>query len=86
MLPLLTVLHLLSSPVLVNVSGFRNIVGFAFTYGIPDWVAQRGYMGAFGIFAGAIAVVAIPLPFFYKYGKRLRRSGYGQAHALSESQ
>ena len=59
---------------MVNVSSFRNIVGFGFTYGMPDWVADRGYMGAFGIFAGVIALVSIPLPLFILYGKRIRQS------------
>lgn len=70
---------------LVNVSGFRNIVGFAFTYGMPDWVAERGYMGSFSIFTGSIALVALPLPLFYLYGKRLRQRGYAASHAVSHS-
>ncbi|OBT64191.1 hypothetical protein VE03_06877 [Pseudogymnoascus sp. 23342-1-I1] len=62
-----------AGPVLVNVASFRNIIGFAFTFGVADWVQVRGYMGCFGIFAGCIAVLAIPLPFMWKYGKAMRK-------------
>jgi len=56
------------------VAAFRNIVGFAITYGAPEWVAKKGYMGTFSIFAAVIVVAAVPLPFFILYGKRLRNS------------
>ncbi|RDL33935.1 uncharacterized protein BP5553_08303 [Venustampulla echinocandica] len=62
-----------TSPVLVNVAGFRNVIGFAFTYGVTDWVQARGYMGCFGIYAGCIALLCVPMPFVWKFGKRLRR-------------
>lgn len=29
-----------ASPILVNVASFRNIIGFAFTFGVTDWVQQ----------------------------------------------
>lgn len=61
------------SPVLVNVAGFRNVIGFAFTYGATDWVQARGYMGCFGIYAGCIGLVCLPMPFIWIYGKKLRR-------------
>ncbi|KAL1900668.1 hypothetical protein Sste5346_002393 [Sporothrix stenoceras] len=64
----------LAGPVLVNVASFRNIIGFAFTYGIPDWVAARGYMVTFSIFAAVIAFLSLFLPVFFIYGKRLRKS------------
>lgn len=58
----------------MNVASFRNVVGFGFTYGTPEWVAKLGYMRTFSIFAGVIALVALPLPLFFRYGKRLRIS------------
>ncbi|KAF4636494.1 hypothetical protein G7Y89_g1585 [Cudoniella acicularis] len=62
-----------AGPVLVNVAGFRNIIGFAFTYGVTDWVQARGYMGCFGIYAGAIGLLCLPMPFIWIHGKKLRR-------------
>ena len=62
------------SPVLVNVASFRNLVAFGFLYGAPQWVALRGYMGVFSIFAGVIVLITLPLPLFLIYGKRLRLS------------
>ncbi|KAH8691287.1 major facilitator superfamily domain-containing protein [Talaromyces proteolyticus] len=65
----------LAGPVLVNVSSFRNIIGFAFTYGIPDWVAGIGYLKTYGIFAAIIALMMVPLPMFFLYGKSFRKWG-----------
>ena len=41
---------------------------------MPDWVAARGYMGTFGIFAGVLTFLALFLPLFFIYGKRLRKA------------
>ncbi|KAL2829632.1 major facilitator superfamily domain-containing protein [Aspergillus pseudoustus] len=68
-----------AGPVLVNVSSFRNIIGFAFTYGIPDWVASLGYLRCFGIFAGIIGALMLPFPLFLVYGKKWRKATEGIA-------
>ena len=66
-------------------ASFRNIVGFAFLYGVSDWIAERGYMVAFAIFAGVIAFLALFLPFFMIYGKRMRKATSGITKSFSHS-
>ncbi|KAI9662568.1 MAG: hypothetical protein M1821_008735 [Bathelium mastoideum] len=62
-----------AGPVLVNVSSFRCIIGFAFAFKVSDWVQDRGYFGCFGIYAGVLAILALGLPVVYLTGKRIRK-------------
>jgi hypothetical protein len=57
---------------LVNVSSFRCIIGFAFSFRATTWVEERGFMGSFAIYASILAVLSLFLPVFYIYGKRIR--------------
>lgn len=57
---------------LLLVNGLKNIVAFGFLYGVLPWVAEAGYVEAFGTQAGIYVLIllsAIPLIFF---GQRLR--------------
>ncbi|KAI9699573.1 MAG: hypothetical protein M1820_007071 [Bogoriella megaspora] len=62
-----------AGPVLVNVSSFRCIIGFAFAFKVSDWVQDRGYFGCFAIYAGVLALLALGLPIVYLTGKRIRK-------------
>ncbi|KAE9378580.1 MFS general substrate transporter [Stipitochalara longipes BDJ] len=63
-----------AGPVLVNVASFRNVLGFAFSFGVTDWIEARGYLGCFGIYAGCLALLSLGIPFLLIFGKRIRRS------------
>jgi len=62
-----------TSPVLVNVSSFRCIIGFAMSFRATTWVEQLGFLSSFAIYAGVLAVLALFLPFVYFFGKRIRQ-------------
>jgi MFS family permease len=62
-----------AGPVLVNISSFRCIIGFALSFRATTWVAQMGFMASFAIYAGVLAVLSCFLPFLYVYGKPLRK-------------
>lgn len=70
-----------SRPVLVNVSSFRCIVGFAMSFKATDWIRDRGYFGSFAIYAAIISVLALGMPIVYMYGKRLRAWTGGRVQA-----
>lgn len=57
---------------LVNVSSFRLIVGFALSFNATTWVEDLGFLESFGVYSGALAVVALGLPAVYIYGKQIR--------------
>lgn len=57
---------------LVNVSSFRLIIGFAMSFDATQWVQDLGFMKSFAIYAGALGVTTLGLPFVYIYGKRIR--------------
>lgn len=64
-------------PLLVIVCALRNVVGFAMNFKIVDFIAAGGYDGAFGIFAGifaGVAMIGVPV---YVWGKLLRRWSAG---------
>ncbi|KAH8886736.1 MFS general substrate transporter [Thozetella sp. PMI_491] len=67
-----------AGPVLVNVSSFRLIVGFAMSFNATTWIEQLGFLESFGIYSGSLALVSLGLPFVYLYGKRIRSWTAGQ--------
>ncbi|KAF4626547.1 hypothetical protein G7Y89_g11612 [Cudoniella acicularis] len=75
----------IAGPVLVNVSSFRNIIGFGVVYGVTDWVAIRSYMATFGILAGVIVTLSLPLPLFFIYGRKWRESSKFATKILTHS-
>ena len=66
------IIHLQYSPVLVTLSTFRLIFAFILTFNVTTWVKNMGYFGAFGVYSGALAAVALALPLVFYYGKRIR--------------
>ncbi|KAF1812742.1 MFS general substrate transporter [Eremomyces bilateralis CBS 781.70] len=62
-----------AGPVLINVSAFRSIVGFALSFKVSSWVEERGYMFIWIIYAIMLGVVSMGLPIMYVYGKDIRR-------------
>lgn len=60
-------------PILVNVSSFRCIIGFAMSFKATTWVEDLGFLVSFSIYAGVLAFFSLMLPIFYFYGKRMRR-------------
>lgn len=57
---------------LVNVSSFRLIIGFALSFNATSWVEQLGFLQSFAVYSGALALLALGLPLVYIYGKRIR--------------
>ena len=57
---------------LVTLSTFRLIFAFILTFNVTTWVKNMGYFGAFGVYSGALAAVALALPLVFYYGKRIR--------------
>lgn len=68
-------------PVLVNVSSFRLIIGFAMAFDATTWVEHIGFMKCFSIYAGVQALLTLGLPLVYFYGKRIRRYTGGKLDA-----
>ena len=64
-------------PVLVTMSTFRLIFAFLLTFNVTTWVKSMGYFGAFGIYTGALAGVALFLPLVFFWGKRIRHWSAG---------
>jgi hypothetical protein len=60
-------------PILVNVSSFRCIIGFAMSFKATTWIEELGFLASFSIYAGVLAFFVCMLPIFYIYGKRIRR-------------
>ncbi|KAF3768741.1 MFS general substrate transporter [Cryphonectria parasitica EP155] len=61
-----------AGPVLINISSFRLIIGFALSFDATTWVEQLGFMKSFCIYAAALGIVTLGLPLVYFYGKKIR--------------
>ncbi|KAF2674305.1 MFS general substrate transporter [Microthyrium microscopicum] len=66
-----------AGPVLVNISSWRCIIGFAMNFRATAWAQQFGFLGSFGIYAGVLGGLMLFMPFLYVYGKRLRMRSAG---------
>lgn len=69
------------SPVLVNVSSIRLIIGFAFSFKATDWIQDLGFMTNFAIYGAALTGVSLLLPVMYIYGKPIRAWTSGRLEA-----
>lgn len=58
---------------LVNVSSFRCIIGFAMSFRATTWVEDLGFLGSFAIYSGVLAGFSLLLPVIFFYGKRIRQ-------------
>jgi len=72
-----------AGPVLVNVSSFRSIIGFAMSFNATTWIEQRGFLGSFSIYATVLGVLSLFLPVMYLYGKRIRQWTAGSVKTSS---
>jgi hypothetical protein len=75
----------LSSPVLVNLSSFRCILGFVMAFRATTWVEDRGFLGSFSIYAGILAVLVLFIPLLFVFGKRIRRWTAGTVRDTEET-
>ncbi|KAL5115153.1 hypothetical protein ACEQ8H_006989 [Pleosporales sp. CAS-2024a] len=61
-----------AGPVLVVITAFRGFVSFGTSYGVANFIANDGYDGSFGTYAGLTALFGLlGLPVFF-FGKRIR--------------
>ncbi|KAM7206122.1 Major facilitator superfamily domain containing protein [Naviculisporaceae sp. PSN 640] len=61
-----------AGPVLVNVSSFRFIVGFAMSFKVTSWIQNSGFLRTFGYYSIALVLASLGLPVVYLYGKKIR--------------
>ena len=61
-----------AGPVLVNVSSLRIIIAFFLSSEATTWVAEKGFLSTFAIYAEVMIVVSLGLPLLYFFGKRIR--------------
>lgn len=71
-------------PVLVNVSSFRLIVGFAMSFNVTSWVQSVGFFPTFGYYSLALVLASLGLPLVYRYGKRIRAWTAGRLDTSQE--
>lgn len=62
-----------AGPVLVNVSSMRIIIAFFFASEATSWVAEKGLLATFAIYAETMIVIAIGIPVLWFTGKKLRK-------------
>ena len=63
--------------VLVNISTFRCIVGFAMSFRVTFWAIELGFLGSFSIYAGVLGFLLLLLPLMWWKGKWMRKWGSG---------
>ena len=61
-----------AGPVLVNVSSLRLIIAFFLSSEATTWVAEKGFLNTFAIYAEVMIVVSLGIPALYFWGKRIR--------------
>lgn len=62
-----------AGPVLVNVSSLRIIISFFLASRATTWVAEKGMLNTFAIYAEAMVVLSLGIPLFYFLGKKMRQ-------------
>jgi MFS family permease len=61
-----------AGPVLVNVSSLRIIIAFFLSSEATAWVAEKGFLNTFALYAEVMIVVSLGIPALYFFGKRVR--------------
>ncbi|KAI1840992.1 hypothetical protein JX265_012869 [Neoarthrinium moseri] len=61
-----------AGPVLVNVSSIRIIIAFFLSSEVTTWVAEKGVLNTFAIYAEALLVLSLGIPVLYFTGKKIR--------------
>lgn len=67
-----------AGPVLVNVSSLRIIIAFFLASEATTWVATKGLLNTFVIYAEAMIVIALFIPALWFFGKKIRQWTSGQ--------
>ncbi|GKT50093.1 putative MFS-type transporter [Colletotrichum spaethianum] len=62
-----------AGPVLVNVSSLRIVIAFFVASKATVWIAEKGAIGTFALYAEALILLSLGLPVLYFWGKRLRQ-------------
>lgn len=70
-----------AGPVLVNVSSLRIITAFFLASEVTTWVAEKGLLGTFVIYAEVMIVVSLGIPALFFGGKKLRQLTAGSVRA-----
>ncbi|KXX80830.1 hypothetical protein MMYC01_201868 [Madurella mycetomatis] len=74
-----------AGPVLVNVSSLRIIIAFFLSSKSTVWVAERGFLNTFVIYAEVMIVASIGVPILYLFGKRIRQWTAGKVQRVDAS-
>lgn len=61
-----------AGPSLVNVNSMKIIISFFLSSQITTWVAEKGVLNTFAIYAEALIVLSLGVPVLYLTGKRIR--------------
>jgi MFS family permease len=75
-----------AGPVLVNVSSLRLIIAFFLSSQATAWIAEKGFLGTFAIYAEAIIVVSLGIPLLYFFGKKMRVWTAGRVSRVKATQ
>ncbi|GKT65423.1 major facilitator superfamily transporter [Colletotrichum tofieldiae] len=62
-----------AGPVLVNVSSLRIVIAFFVASKATTWIAEKGPLATFALYAETIIVLSLGLPVLYFWGKSLRQ-------------
>lgn len=69
---------------LVNVSSLRLIISFFLASQATVWVAERGLLAVFAIYAEVMLVLSLGIPGIFFFGKRLRQWTGGMVHGVKK--
>lgn len=69
---------------LVNVSSLRLIIAFFLASQATVWVADRGLLWTFAIYAEIMLVLSLGIPGLYFFGKQLRKWTGGKVYGVRE--
>ncbi|KAL0933671.1 major facilitator superfamily transporter [Colletotrichum truncatum] len=62
-----------AGPVLVNVSSLRIVIAFFLASKATVWIAEKGPMETFALYAETIIILFLGIPVLYFFGKRMRQ-------------
>jgi hypothetical protein len=61
-----------AGPSLVSVNSLKIIISFFLSSQITTWVAEKGVLATFAIYAESLIVLSLGIPVLYLTGKRIR--------------
>lgn len=69
---------------LVNVSSLRLIISFFLASQATVWVAERGLLAVFAMYAEIMLVLSLGIPALFFFGKRLRQWTGGKVQGVKK--